>query len=169
MLALICNPSTLADQIATLRGIDKRKLRRCRRKCKSTLPILDRGLGSAHGKTMALTTYLGIAFLILGGLLVVVEMHTVTIYLLAAALGCFASGAVAVAGHGLDVTLGVFTGVTLLSLPIAHWVRRTLSNREAEEVTRDDVGHSVTIISAEAGKIHASYRGTVWDAPLAGC
>ena len=81
-------------------------------------------------------------------------------------MGCFASGAVAVAGHGLDVTLGVFTGVTLLSLPIAHWVRRKLSNREAEEVTRDDVGHSVTIISAEAGKIRASYRGTVWDARL---
>jgi membrane protein implicated in regulation of membrane protease activity len=115
---------------------------------------------------MTLTTEVGIAFLVLGGLLVVVEMHTVTIYLLAEALACFAGGAVAVTGGGLDVTLGVFTVVTLLSLPVAHWVRRKLRNREAEEVTRDDVGRSATILSAEAGKIRASYRGTVWDARL---
>ena len=113
-----------------------------------------------------ITNHLGIAFLIVGGLLVVIEMHTVTIYLLAVALGCFAGGAVAIAGHGLDVTLGVFAVVTLLGLPVAHWVRLKLRNREAEDVAHDDVGQSATIISAEAGKIRASYRGTAWDARL---
>jgi len=115
---------------------------------------------------MVLTEGLGIAFLVLGGVLVVAEIHTLTIYLLAEAAACFAAGAVAIAGGSLSATLLVFTAVTLLGLPAAHWMRHRLRNREADEVTRDDAGRSATVVSSEAGRLRVSYRGTVWEARL---
>lgn len=115
---------------------------------------------------MALTKGLGIAILVLGGVLVVAEIHTLTIYLLAEAVACFASGAVAIAGGGLDAALITFAAVTLLGLPAAHWIRHKLRNREADEVTQDDAGRTATILSAEADSMRVTYRGTVWEARL---
>ncbi len=110
----------------------------------------------------------GILLLSLGGVLVVAEINTLTFYLLAVALACFAAGAVSVAGAGLPVTLGVLGGVSLLGLPLAHWLRARLRNPEADRISADDVGRTVTVDRVDGGALQVSYRGSVWQARLAG-
>ena len=110
---------------------------------------------------------LGITLLVLGGILMLAEIHTLTLYLLAVSIACFAAGAVAVAGAGLAPTLGVLAAVTLLGLPLAYGVRKKLKNPEADKTTRDDVGHFVSIVNVDHASIRVAYRGTTWDARLA--
>jgi membrane protein implicated in regulation of membrane protease activity len=116
-----------------------------------------------EGKLMTL----GIALLILGGVLMLAEIHTLTLYLLAVSIACFAAGAVAVAGAGLAPTLGVLAAVTLLGLPLAYGLRKKLKNPEADKATRDDVGNFVSVVHVDQGSIRVAYRGTTWDARLA--
>ncbi len=110
---------------------------------------------------------LGIALLILGGILMLAEIHTLTLYLLAVSIACFAAGAVSVAGVGLAPTLAVLAAVTLLGLPLAYGLRKKLKNSAADKTTRDDVGNFVSVVGLERGSIRVAYRGTTWDARLA--
>ncbi|MGH8128867.1 MAG: NfeD family protein [Gammaproteobacteria bacterium] len=111
-------------------------------------------------------TILGIVLLIIGALTAVSEIHTLTIYLIAVALACFVAGGVALAGGGLILSLIVLAVIVLLGMPVAHWVRKRLKNRASEDVTRDDVGHSVTILDSHGEGLRVSYRGSTWDARL---
>ncbi len=109
---------------------------------------------------------MGITLLILGGVLMLAEIHTLTLYLLAVSIACFAAGAVAVAGVGLAPTLAVLAAVTLLGLPLAYGLRKKLKNPEADKTTRDDVGNFVSVVNVDRGSIRVAYRGTTWDARL---
>ncbi len=109
---------------------------------------------------------LGITLLILGGVLMLAEIHTLTLYLLAVSIACFAAGAVSVAGVGLAPTLAVLAAVTLLGLPLAYGLRKKLKNPEADNTTRDDVGNFVSVVNVDRGSIRVAYRGTTWDARL---
>ena len=60
---------------------------------------------------------------------IVLEMHTLTIYLLAAAAACIAGGTVALAGGGLVWTLSSIAIAGAVALPLAHWTRGRLKNR----------------------------------------
>jgi membrane protein implicated in regulation of membrane protease activity len=112
-------------------------------------------------------TILAIVFMVAGAALAVLEIQTLTIYLIAVALACFVAGAVALVGGGLAASFAALGVVTLVGLPVAHWVRKRLRNREADEVAQDDVGRTATVVSAESRSLRASYRGSVWDARLA--
>jgi len=110
----------------------------------------------------------GIALLIAGAVLIAVEMHTLTIYLIAVAAACFASASVSLAVHpGIGVTAFVFALTLFGVLPVAHLVRRRLGSKASEEVSRDDVGQVVTVTDASCdGDLRVTYRGAPWDARL---
>lgn len=112
----------------------------------------------------------GIGLLITGALVVVAEIHSFTIYLIAVAVACFAAGGVSVGLHaGPDTTLIVFAAVLLTGLPAAHVARRRLKNTESDRVSHDDVGAVVEVVSVRNGAIRVAYRGAEWDArPAAG-
>lgn len=109
-------------------------------------------------------TILAIVLLILGAIAAVSEINTLTIYLLAVAVACFAAAGVAFAGAGLVWSLVVLAAIVLLGMPLAHWLRKRLRNAASEEVTHDDVGHDVTVLESGDGKLRVSYRGAAWDA-----
>jgi|GEM_PF-831636 len=111
-------------------------------------------------------TILAIVLLVLGAIAAVSEIHTLTIYLLAVAVACFAAAAVAFAGAGLVWSLVVLAVVLLLGMPLAHWLRKRLRNTASEEVSHDDVGRDVTVLEHRDGKLRVSYRGAAWDARL---
>lgn len=111
----------------------------------------------------------GISLLIAGALVIVAEIQSFTIYLIAVALACFVAGGIAVSGHaGLDVTLAAFGLVLFAGLPLAHLARRRLRNPESDRVSRDDVGAMVEVVSVRNGMLRVSYRGAEWDARAAG-
>lgn len=109
---------------------------------------------------------IGIALVILSASLIVLEMHTLTIYLLAAAAACIAGGVVALAGGGLTWVLSAMAIAGAIALPSAHWVRGRLKNRASEDVSQDDTGHSVTVVEAAGGALRVAYRGSTWNARL---
>lgn len=111
-------------------------------------------------------TILAIVLLVLGAIAAVSEIHTLTIYLLAVAVACFAAAGTAFAGGGLMWSLVVLAVVTLLGMPLAHGLRKRLRNTASEEITHDDVGRDVTILESRDGRLRVSYRGAAWDARL---
>lgn len=110
---------------------------------------------------------LGIELLIAGGVLVLIEINTLTFYLLAVAVACFVAGAASVYGADVTFTFGLLGIVVLLGLPVAHWVRLRLRTPEADRVSNDDVGHDVTVESIDPNGLRVVYRGTLWSARVA--
>ncbi len=110
---------------------------------------------------------MGIALLITGGVLVFVEINTLTFYLLAVAVACFAAGAASVHGASVTFTFSLLGIVVLLGLPVAHWVRLRLRTPEADRVSNDDVGHDVTVENIAPDGLRVLYRGTLWSARVA--
>jgi membrane protein implicated in regulation of membrane protease activity len=109
---------------------------------------------------------IGIALIVVSASLIVLEMHTLTIYLLAAAAACLAGGVIALAGGGPIWTVSGMAITAVVALPLAHWARRRLKNRASEDVSRDDIGHSVTVVEAAGGTLRVAYRGSTWNARL---
>ncbi|HDO34464.1 MAG TPA: hypothetical protein ENH08_05030, partial [Chromatiales bacterium] len=95
------------------------------------------------------------------------EINTLTFYLLAVAVACFAAGAASVYGADVTFTFGLLGIVVLLGLPVAHWVRLRLRTPEADRVSNDDVGHDVTVESIAPDGLRVVYRGTLWSARVA--
>jgi len=115
---------------------------------------------------MSASEILGTILLVAGALVAVSEMHTLTIYLLAVAVACFAGAGAAFLGFGLSWSLAVVGIVTLLGLPIAHWARGRMRNRASEQVSNDDVGRSVEVLAQGHDFLRVSYRGTAWQARM---
>jgi membrane protein implicated in regulation of membrane protease activity len=109
----------------------------------------------------------GIVLLIAGGVLVLVEINTLTFYLLAVAVACFAAGAASVYGADVTFTFSLLGVVVLLGLPVAHWVRLRLKTPEADRISNDDVGNDVTVESITPDGLRVVYRGTLWSARVA--
>lgn len=109
---------------------------------------------------------LGVALIVLSASLLVLEMHTLTIYLLAAAAACVAGGVIALSGGGPIWSLSAMAITGVVALPLAHWAKGRLKNRASEDVSRDDTGHSVTVIETEGGTLRVAYRGSTWNARL---
>jgi membrane protein implicated in regulation of membrane protease activity len=113
---------------------------------------------------MATSELVGAAFLVIGALLVLAEIHTLTLYLLAIAIGLFAAGGLALSGASLTADLALLAVVVALALPVAHWWRRKLKNLAADQLMHDDVGGLVTIESFINDGLRVDYRGTTWNA-----
>lgn len=115
---------------------------------------------------MDTSTLIGIIFLVVGALVALSEIHTLTIYLLFVAIGLFAAGALALAGGSLTADLILLAVIIILGMPIAHWWRGKLKNRESDAVSEDDVGRKVTVIDVDGAALRVDYRGSTWDARL---
>ncbi|HKJ10365.1 MAG TPA: NfeD family protein [Gammaproteobacteria bacterium] len=109
----------------------------------------------------------GVVLLVIGGLLVVAEINTLTFYLLAVAIACFAAGTASIYGATLDYTFGILGLVTFIALAVAHWLRLRLRTPDADHVSQDDAGHLVTVESITPDCLRVVYRGSVWSARLA--
>ncbi len=109
---------------------------------------------------------IGIALIVLSASLIVLEMHTLTIYLLAVAAACIAGGVIALTGGGSIWVLSTMVITGVVALPLAHWARGRLKNRASEDVSRDDTGHSVTVVEAAGERLRVAYRGSTWNARL---
>lgn len=109
---------------------------------------------------------IGIALIVLSAGLIVLEMHSLTIYLLAAAAACIVGGVVALAGGGLVWALSAMVVTGAVAFPLAHWVKGHLKNPASEDVSRNDTGHSVTVVEANEGMLRVAYRGSTWNARL---
>lgn len=109
----------------------------------------------------------GAVFLVVGAFVLIIELHNLTIYLLAGALGLFAASGMAFAGYSLTVDFIVLAVVIILCLPGAYWWRRKLKNRAAEAVSNDDAGRTATVVSIAGQVLRVRYRGTMWDGRLA--
>lgn len=113
---------------------------------------------------MTATNILAIVLLVMGAIVIIAEMHTLTFYLLAVAAACFAAAGMAFAGAGLTTTLMTLAIVLLLGMPAAHWLRLRMRNRASEDISRDDTGHEVTLLALGQPYLRVSYRGTAWQA-----
>lgn len=109
---------------------------------------------------------IGIALIVLSACLIVLEMHTLTVYLLAAAAAFITGGVVALMGGGLMWTVSAMAIASVVALPLAHWARGRLKNRASEDVSQEDTGHSVKVIEAAGGVLRVEYRGSTWNARL---
>lgn len=109
---------------------------------------------------------IAIALIVLSASLIVLEMHSLTVYLLAAAAACVAGGVTALGGGGPVWTVSAMAITGVVAVPLAHWARGRLKNRASEDVSQDDVGHSVTVIEATGGVLRVAYRGSTWSARL---
>ncbi|HEX7338778.1 MAG TPA: NfeD family protein [Rhodanobacteraceae bacterium] len=116
---------------------------------------------------MDTSTLAGIIFLVVGALVLLSELHTLTIYLLAVAAGLFAAGGLALAGGGLTADFALLAIIIILGLPIAHWWRRKLKNRASEDISQDDIGNKITVVAINGPHLRVDYRGSTWDARLA--
>jgi membrane protein implicated in regulation of membrane protease activity len=109
---------------------------------------------------------IGIALIVLSAGLIALEMHTLTLYLLAAAAACIAGGVTALAGAGPIWVVSAMAMTGVVALPLAHWTRGRLKNRASEDVSMDDTGHSVVVIEADGEMLRVAYRGSTWNARL---
>ncbi len=109
---------------------------------------------------------------ILAAILVVAELLTGTLYLLAIALGAAAAGLAALFGLSGWLQLLICALVTALG---AYWVHRKRIAEPPEPPEsqnpnlQTDIGHYVYVQSWESGgRARVQYRGTEWDAVATG-
>ncbi|HET9785128.1 MAG TPA: NfeD family protein, partial [Terriglobales bacterium] len=95
----------------------------------------------------------------------VIELHAQTVYLLAVAAGFFVGGLLGVGGARLEYQLIAVAGVLAAGYPLAHGYRARQSRKDLDPA---DIGLEVEVISASASGLRVRYRGTEWNAHLAG-
>lgn len=110
---------------------------------------------------------LGVMLLIFGAAVAVLEMHTLTIYMIAIAMAFFVGGGLGVAGFSVTVILTGVALTLLVALPLAHYTRQRLKNKASDEVSQDDVGKLVQFTRLDdEHNLRVSYRGSTWSARM---
>ena len=110
--------------------------------------------------------FIGVTLIVVGAVLIALEMHALTVYLLAAAAVCIVGGVIALAGGSPHWVVSGMAMTAVAALPIARWARTRLKNRASDDVSQDDRGHRVTVLESSAGVLRVSYRGSTWNARL---
>ncbi|MGH8112347.1 MAG: NfeD family protein [Rhodanobacteraceae bacterium] len=113
-----------------------------------------------------LHTVFAVVMVIIGGICVVVEINTLTFYLLGVGLAAFAAAIAAFLGVPVQGSLLICAATLLVDLPLAHWLRRRLNrNAASTKVSENDAGQAVVILAIRPnGAFRVSYRGSGWDA-----
>ncbi len=111
-----------------------------------------------------------LAWIIAGFALVIIELLTGTFYLLVIGMGAFAGAAVAWAGGGY---LAQAVGACAVALA-GTWLVKRWHNAHRRGDLKDnflDLGQPVVLeswVDAASGMARVTYRGTTWDARVAG-
>lgn len=119
----------------------------------------------------------GLAFVVAGAIVAIVETHTLTFYLIPLALAFLISGLMTLTGilpsatlaHVLSVDAIVTAVIMILGLPLAHWMRRRISIRASKDASNDNAGRAAEVVelsAATGAPMRIAYRGTTWDAYL---
>lgn len=95
-----------------------------------------------------------------------IELHSHTIYLLAAAAGLGAGAALGFAGLGWTEQLAATAAVMAAGFPIAAHYRRHQARDAA--LLPADLGQIVSVVAVRDGKLRVFYRGAEWDASCPG-
>lgn len=108
----------------------------------------------------------GVAFLIIGAIIILVEIFSFTIYLIAIGIAFWIGGAFFLNDFSVETSLYA-TGISMLiGLIVAHMIRKKLKNPESDRVSDDDVGNSVIVTSLSLPELRVDYRGTHWSAQM---
>ncbi|NEX59753.1 NfeD family protein [Noviherbaspirillum galbum] len=110
-----------------------------------------------------------IVWILLAGVLVVLELFTGTFYLLMIALGLAAGGLVALVGAGEAAQFVAAAIVGVAATSILHRTRLGKQTRHAASRNPDvllDIGQQLRIDSWSERSARASYRGAEWDVEL---
>ncbi|RZI42315.1 NfeD family protein [Herbaspirillum sp. HC18] len=115
-----------------------------------------------------------VAWLILAGVLVAVELFTGTFYLLMISLGFIAGGIAALAGGGISIqfALAAIVGViATYGLRRSRWGRVTRRDAYRDPNVNLDIGQTLNVDawSGSEGEVRTArvmYRGALWDVEL---
>lgn len=109
------------------------------------------------------------SWLIMAGMLVILELFTGTFYLLMIAIGLAAGGLVALAGAGFaaQALAAGLVGVCATGLLYRSRFGRA-SKRDAgrDRNVNLDIGQQVTVPAWDNGRARVMYRGALWDVEL---
>lgn len=111
---------------------------------------------------------IGIILAILAAAALIVELTTITFYLIAVAVALALGSAVALAGAPPVWAFTVVALTTALGLPIAHEIRKRIMTPTAESLrlSEDNVNHLVRVETVSPEGLRVSYRGSSWAASL---
>jgi membrane protein implicated in regulation of membrane protease activity len=100
-----------------------------------------------------------------GVLAALIELHAQTVYLMAVAAGFFVGGLLGLGGARLEYQLIAIAVVLAAGYPLAHKYRA----RQARQVLdAADIGLEVEVIAAGPAGLRVRHRGTEWNATLPG-
>jgi membrane protein implicated in regulation of membrane protease activity len=109
-------------------------------------------------------------WLVMAGLLVILELFTGTFYLLMIAIGLGAGGVVALAGGGFagQAIAGGLVGVLATGLLYrSRFGRPTRHDAARDRNVNLDIGQQLTVPAWDNGRARVMYRGALWDVELA--
>ena len=109
------------------------------------------------------------SWLIMAGMLVILELFTGTFYLLMIAIGLAAGGLVALAGAGFaaQAILAGLVGVCATGLLYrSRFGRDAKRNAARDRNVNLDIGQQVTVPAWDNGRARVMYRGALWDVEL---
>ena len=110
-----------------------------------------------------------VLWLIMAGVLVVLEMFTGTFYLLMFAIGLGFGALAALFGMSVPAQTIVAAVVGVIATGVLH--RSRLGHPAKQNPARDhnvniDIGQRLTVAEWEGGKARVMYRGALWDVEL---
>jgi membrane protein implicated in regulation of membrane protease activity len=108
-------------------------------------------------------------WLVMAGVLVILELFTGTFYLLMIAIGLAIGGVVALAGASTPLQAIAAAVVGVLATGLLH--RSRLGRPARTDAQRDrnvnlDIGQRVTVPAWDNGRARVMYRGALWDVEL---
>jgi membrane protein implicated in regulation of membrane protease activity len=104
-------------------------------------------------------------FLAAGILLAVIEMLTVTFYLAALAVASLLTAVVVWFAHPTPIQAAiVFAATSLVTLTLAHRLRRRMQPHGTDALADMDRGGEVVVEDVAAGQLKVRYRDSIWEA-----
>lgn len=109
--------------------------------------------------------WMPVAFLVVGIILVVLEMLTLTFYLAALAFAALVTALYAwmIPGEWWQAGL-VYALASVVSLPLAHALRKRMQGNRTDPLSDMDQGGIVTVTAVEGHHLKVSYRDSQWEA-----
>jgi membrane protein implicated in regulation of membrane protease activity len=111
-------------------------------------------------------------WLLLAGLLVIVELFSATFYLLMIALGAAAGAIAALIGAGMPLQTVVAAIAGVAATLLLKRFRHSRGQQMPRSAERDpnvnlDIGQKVSVAQWQNGTARVMYRGALWDVDLA--
>ena len=110
------------------------------------------------------------AWFVVGGLVVVIELFVGTFYLLMIGLGMAVGGVAALLGLSLPlqaICAALAGSIATLLLRRSRYGRRPAVAPQSDPDMNMDIGQTLTVAEWQDGRARVMYRGAMWDVALA--